>query len=243
MEHFVTALHHGRVPRDLAAALPEGPSPAHRAALAEAVARLDALACTTIHGFCRMLLTPWPVEARIDPGATIADEAEANLLFDDTLQVVLRERLTADTAAEDALAALFVLGEEKPEGLIAELAGTLRQHRGSALPPAPDLRTAWAALQEAVADLRAFVGGAASLRARHRGNRRWAGGDAGRVAGGQRRDGPAARAAATSGAGDLLHEARRLRDVSQEGSMGGRAARSREQGRGRPSERRGQCPL
>ena len=160
VERFVTALCRNEVPRDLAAALPLGLTTPQRAALAQAAARIDALACTTIHGFCRMLLTPWPVEARTDPGATVADAGEAALLFDETVQEVLRERLASDTAGDDALAALFLFDEGTPEALIAGFAQMLRQHRGATLPPAPDLDGACAALRQAVAALQVFVDGA-----------------------------------------------------------------------------------
>ena len=159
LERFVTALCRNEVPRDLAAALPKGLSAAQHAALTQAAARIDALACTTIHGFCRMLLTPWPVEARTDPGATVADAGEAALLFDETLQDVLRERLAGDTAGDDALAALFLFDDGKPEELIAGFAQMLRQHRGAKLPQAPDLKRAFATLQKAVTALRLFAVG------------------------------------------------------------------------------------
>ncbi len=159
VERFVMALCRNEVPRDLAAALPKGLTAAQHAALMQAASRIDALACTTIHGFCRMLLTPWPVEARTDPGATVADAGEAALLFDETVQEVLRERLASDTAGDDALAALFLLDEGKPEELIAGFAQMLRQHRGATLPPAPDLEGACAALRQAVAALQVFVDG------------------------------------------------------------------------------------
>jgi ATP-dependent exoDNAse (exonuclease V) beta subunit len=158
VERFVGALHRGEVPRELAAALPAGPGPAQRVALAHAVTRLDALACTTIHGFCRILLTPWPVEAGIDPGAAVADAAAADLLFDDVLQEALRERLSVEADGEDALAALFLLGEDRPEGLVADLAQTLRRYRGATVPEAPDLEAAWAALQKGVAAFHRFLG-------------------------------------------------------------------------------------
>ena len=40
---------------------------------------LDEITCTTIHGFCQQLIKPYPIEAGIDPGATIVDPVAADL--------------------------------------------------------------------------------------------------------------------------------------------------------------------
>ncbi len=157
VDRFVRALAAGTVPGDLSIAFPKGPNGAQKAALAKAASRLDALACTTIHGFCRMLLAPWPVEARIDPGAGVTDAVEADLLFDETLQQVLRERLGVDAAKSDVLAALFLNEDGKPEKLIADLAKELRNHRGATLPPAPDVEAVINGLCDSVGAFRAFL--------------------------------------------------------------------------------------
>jgi exodeoxyribonuclease-5 len=83
VEDFVTDVLRGARPPQLQLAWPDGPTVAERQTLSTAAAELDALVCTTIHGFCRLLLTPYPVEARIDPGAAIADQDAAALIFDD----------------------------------------------------------------------------------------------------------------------------------------------------------------
>ena len=48
---------------------PDGLSEEQRRNLAAADAALDEMTCSTIHGFCQRLITPYPVEADIDPGA------------------------------------------------------------------------------------------------------------------------------------------------------------------------------
>ena len=49
--------------------------------LAGADASLDEMTCSTIHGFCQRLITPYPVEADIDPGAAVMDRDRAELAF------------------------------------------------------------------------------------------------------------------------------------------------------------------
>ena len=96
VEEFVTGVLNGETPVQLQLAWPEGPTAAQLQALAAADAELDTLACTTIYGFCRLLLTPYPVEARIDPGAAITDEDQAALIFADALHDFLHAKLSGD---------------------------------------------------------------------------------------------------------------------------------------------------
>ena len=55
-------------------------------------AALDEITCTTIHGFCQQLIKPYPVEAGIDPGATIIDPAAADLAYQDLMTAWLSAR-------------------------------------------------------------------------------------------------------------------------------------------------------
>src|SRR5690606_10827520 len=81
---YVDSLAAGEVPNTLAAAFPTGPpSQKQRGALVAAREELDELTCSTIHGFARELVRPYPVEADIDPGAGVLEPAEQKLLFDD----------------------------------------------------------------------------------------------------------------------------------------------------------------
>lgn len=79
---YVQELARGRVPVTIAAAFPDGmPGEEQRARLRTALGTLDELTCTTIHGFARELIHPYPVEADIDPGATVLDgDGQAELL-------------------------------------------------------------------------------------------------------------------------------------------------------------------
>ena len=71
IEEFVNRLARADIPDELRIALPVGLSAEQSAAIAAADETLDELTCTTIHGFCQQLVRPYPVEAGIDPGATI----------------------------------------------------------------------------------------------------------------------------------------------------------------------------
>ncbi len=91
---YVDTLAAGEVPNTLAAAFPTGaPSQKQRDALVAAREELDELTCSTIHGFARELVRPYPVEADIDPGAGVLEPAEQKLLFDDVFETWLREKL------------------------------------------------------------------------------------------------------------------------------------------------------
>jgi exodeoxyribonuclease-5 len=157
VEDFIGELGHGDIPTALRIAWPDGPNDAQKRALAEAAARLDNLTCTTIHGFCRLLLTPYPVEAGIDPGATVADEDEATFLFDEALQRFLHFRLSGGADPNDPIAALFLGDSDKPETLIGDLAKSLRKFRGARIDAYPHESATCASLREAVAEFRAFL--------------------------------------------------------------------------------------
>lgn len=79
IEKFVHDLARGNVPTELSIAFSAGVSEDQRRHLSAAVATLDQLTCTTIHGFALALIRPYPAEADIDPGADIIDPVEADL--------------------------------------------------------------------------------------------------------------------------------------------------------------------
>lgn len=114
VHEFVAALLADDIPPELGAALPAGLSDAQRANLRVAAPHVDEITCSTIHGFCQRLITPYPVEANIDPGAAVMDAGQAELIFKELTERWLREELDGETG-----------------GLLAELilrdtAGTLR---------------------------------------------------------------------------------------------------------------------
>ena len=100
IEGFVSRLARADIPDELRVALPDGICADQSAAITAADETLDELTCTTIHGFCQQLVKPYPVEAGIDPGATIVDPDAANLAYQDLVQAWLSARFGRDRGAE-----------------------------------------------------------------------------------------------------------------------------------------------
>ena len=124
---FVSALVAGEIPIELRSALPDGLSEEQRGNLARADAALDEMTCSTIHGFCQRLITPYPVEADIDPGAAVMDRDQAELAFDEIVDNWLREELGGE---EDGLLAELVLHDpDATIALIRTVLEHLRRHR------------------------------------------------------------------------------------------------------------------
>jgi ATP-dependent exoDNAse (exonuclease V) beta subunit len=129
VQRFVQELLVGTVDPALEPALPDGPSAAQRAHLEGAASRLDDLTCTTIHGFARDLVRPYPVEANVDPGARVLDAAEGDLSFDDTFDAWLRGRLQDDRPQGDVIVTLVTLAHDERAKVVRwlhDLAGALR---------------------------------------------------------------------------------------------------------------------
>jgi exodeoxyribonuclease-5 len=155
VQDFVDELLAGRTPRELSSALPHGLSDDQRAALTSACENLDEITCSTIHGFCQRLIKPYPVEANIDPGASLVDPVEADLAFGDALDRWLRETLDG---SQPGLVSELVYHE--PVGgleLIRGVADKLRRHRVLAGPAAPALAPALAAFRDTAGSYRDFV--------------------------------------------------------------------------------------
>ena len=95
IEQFVNALAAGQVPKELEIAFPGGVLPEEKDRLRKAREHLDHLTCSTIHGFAQVLIKPYPVEANIDPGASIIDPAEADLAFGEHIEAWLKEHCQA----------------------------------------------------------------------------------------------------------------------------------------------------
>ncbi len=145
IDRIVKALVSGKPPTEIEPALPTGLSDAQRANLKEGEDTLDELTCTTIHGFCQKLITPYPVESGQDPGASIIDPAVAELGFDDLVDAWLSARFGRDPAedglgrlpriehpgaeGEDLFASLLHRSPDETLRLIRETAHFLRIHR------------------------------------------------------------------------------------------------------------------
>ncbi|WP_316192526.1 MULTISPECIES: UvrD-helicase domain-containing protein [unclassified Bradyrhizobium] len=144
----------GRVPEELRLAFPSGPTPEQSQALQEVAKRFDELTCTTIHGFCHVLLRIYAVEAGIDPGAEIIDRAQADLAFATIFERWLRDRLSGMRAASDPIAQTAERDPIHAEELLRELAEFRRAHRTARPLPARIETDADVAFSEAVAEFR-----------------------------------------------------------------------------------------
>ena len=169
IEGFVNRLARADIPDELRVALPDGLSAEQSKAIAAADETLDELTCTTIHGFCQQLVKPYPVEAGIDPGATIIDPEAATLAYQDLVQAWLSARFGRDRGAEGLgrLPPLPALGEQdffaellvdEPDQVIKriqETAAFLRKTRTATAPPGA---LEPAALDELSQAIEAFAG-------------------------------------------------------------------------------------
>ena len=124
---FVSALAAGDIPVELRSALPEGLSQEQRGNLARANAALDEMICSTIHGFCQRLITPYPVEADIDPGASVMDRDQAEFAFGEIVENWLREELASEESG--LLAELVLHDPDATIALIRTVLEHLRRHR------------------------------------------------------------------------------------------------------------------
>lgn len=128
----------GRIPPDLASAFGEGLSDERKENLRRGKADIEEMACTTIHGFCQRLVKPYPVEASVDPGARILAAAAADLMFKDTFDQWVRERLSGEDPDHDMITVLTTRGPEAGVAMIREMANTMRALPGT-MPRAEEL--------------------------------------------------------------------------------------------------------
>src|SRR3546814_12874927 len=90
---FVADLAAGTIPTELRIAFPDGLLPNHSTNLAAAASVIDEITCSTIHGLCQRLIKPYPVEADIDPGASVMERNQADLAFTEIVETWLRNQL------------------------------------------------------------------------------------------------------------------------------------------------------
>ncbi len=151
IERFVASLAAGTVPRELAQALETGLSTDQRAAVTAARTSLEEITCTTIHGFCQQLIKPYPIEAGIDPGATIIDPAAADLAYQDLMTAWLSARfgrarsddglgripaMTGLGGEDDFFAELLAIAPDEAVTLIGDAANFLKIKRTARAPRA-----------------------------------------------------------------------------------------------------------
>jgi exodeoxyribonuclease-5 len=149
IEEYVAALAQKRIPGALEIGLPNGLSDAQTFAIERASREIDEITCTTIHGFCQQLITPYPAEARIDPGAKIAELAAADILYQDILEAWLSERFAHDRE-DDFFVELVRNGGAEAVHLITAVARFLRVVRTARAPVPEERRGGVAGLRIAI---------------------------------------------------------------------------------------------
>src|SRR5262249_42065495 len=141
IQGFVASLRDGGIPPELQRALQTGLSPEQRQAIAIAAGSLDEITCTTIHGFCQQFIKPYPIQAGMDPGASIIDPAAADLAYEDLMTAWLSTRFgrardgdgigrisPPDRGGEDDFfAELIAIAPDPVVELIAKAANFLRE--------------------------------------------------------------------------------------------------------------------
>ncbi|MFZ2982976.1 MAG: UvrD-helicase domain-containing protein [Sphingobium sp.] len=160
---FIDELLDGQVPRELRIALPSGLSAEQRANLDQAASAIDEITCSTIHGFCQRIIKPYPVEANIDPGASLMDPAQADLAFSDAVDRWLRD--TLNSGEESLVSELVFVNPTKASELIATAAGALRDNRVLVAPDVDGISPLVTSFGAAAGAYRAFVIGTAAQEA------------------------------------------------------------------------------
>ena len=158
VRRYVEEMARGRIPDELRAALPDALSDRQLGHLRTATSEIDEMVCTTIHGFCQRLIRPYPVEAGIDPGASVMDRDQADLVAENVLDDWLRESLSGEASG-----LLVELVQEDPTStieLVRKILAHLRHHRYAGTDvPAAEPGALVNAFQGAAAGLREFVDG------------------------------------------------------------------------------------
>jgi len=155
VREFVTRMLVGDVPAELRLVLPEGLTDAERTVLVKAESAIDDIAFSTIHGFCQRLIRPYPVEANMDPGASIMDPEQGKLVFMDLVQGWLREQLDGD--AVGLLAELMLADPTATLGLVDTVLRHQRENDDLRAPAVPNLGTLLEAFNAAAAAYVNFI--------------------------------------------------------------------------------------
>lgn len=96
IEKFLRLLAVGQAPVDLQPVFPEGVPEQIVKGAQEGLKQFDHLVATTIHGFCQILLRPYPLEAGMDPGAVIVDPEVGEMAFQDSVEGWMRDLLNGE---------------------------------------------------------------------------------------------------------------------------------------------------
>ncbi|MCG7400489.1 MULTISPECIES: UvrD-helicase domain-containing protein [Caballeronia] len=138
VREFVTELSAGRIRPELRIALPDGLSSVQLAHLAASSASIDEITCSTIHGFCQRLIKPYPVEADLDPGASVMVRNQGDLVFGEIVDGWLRERLAGGQTS--VLAEMVMEKPAETVTLLTKIAENLRRRRTLRASAAPALQ-------------------------------------------------------------------------------------------------------
>ncbi|WP_089173394.1 UvrD-helicase domain-containing protein [Bosea sp. AS-1] len=152
---FVERLVAGDVPVELKLAMPDGPSDSQLANLRSALDTIDEIVCSTIHGFAQRLISPYPAEANIDPGAGVADRNDAELAFTDLRDAWIRERL--GEGGSELLIELVGIDPAETVASINRVSDAMRQRRDVRPPATRPLAELVESFVAAVAGFRAFI--------------------------------------------------------------------------------------
>lgn len=152
---FVGDLVGGAIPTELRIAFPAGLSEIHNANLAAASAAIDEITCSTIHGFCQRLIKPYPVEADIDPGASVMDRNQADFAFTEIVDAWLREQLSGTHGG--IIAEMVLQNPGETVGLIHKIVANLRKWRSVCAPPVTPLEPHLRAFHDASEAFAVFV--------------------------------------------------------------------------------------
>ncbi len=155
VREFVAELVADRIPAELRVALPHGLSDDHRRHLSAASATIDEITCSTIHGFCQRLIKPYPVEADIDPGATVMDRNQADLAFVEIIETWLREELAGETGG--LLAEMVLQDPGETLGLIHKILGHLRGRRALIVDAPESMAPLMDAVRQTAGDFVSFM--------------------------------------------------------------------------------------
>ena len=130
VREYIGRLRQDEFPPGLGDVFNSGISEQEKTCLEKAEENLNNLVCSTIHGFCQRILKTFPVEANIDPGATIMDERQSNRVFKEVLDNWLHKTLSDENGA--LIAGLMTrYGNNYMSGYrhIQDLANRIRPHR------------------------------------------------------------------------------------------------------------------
>jgi ATP-dependent exoDNAse (exonuclease V) beta subunit len=155
VRQFVSRMLAGDIPAELRLVLPESLTEAQTDTLKQAATSIDNITCSTIHGFCQRLIRPYPVEANVDPGASIMDPAQEQLAFSDIVRDWLHEQLDGENA--NLLAELMLADPSAAQQLVHTILKHQPENEDVTQPAAPQLGNLLTAFRNAAQAYVAFM--------------------------------------------------------------------------------------